>query len=181
MRRAFTLVEILSVLAIAGILGAISFPVFYRVKRSAAQSTCLSNLHQLGVALALYQSDYHGRETGTPSEMGLPPNLGYLDLKVNLRCGGINPDGDVAGYHIAWPNPQETTKEAKRVQADWAGYTALYGPAAVVLSDPNHQEESGPRSYTWQSWRVLGLRLDGSAFTRRRMGYPKGWGWWHKP
>lgn len=53
-RSAFTLVELLVVLAIAAMLAALLFPVFARSRRAAKASGCLSNLRQQYVALMLY-------------------------------------------------------------------------------------------------------------------------------
>jgi len=56
-RRGFTLIELLVVIAIIAVLAAILFPVFARAKASARQTTCLSNLKQIGASLALYMAD----------------------------------------------------------------------------------------------------------------------------
>jgi prepilin-type N-terminal cleavage/methylation domain-containing protein len=55
--RAFTLLELLVVIAILAILAALLFPVFSRGKESARSAACISNLHQIGIALQLYVSD----------------------------------------------------------------------------------------------------------------------------
>ena len=57
-RAGFTLIELLVVIAIIAILAAILFPVFAQAREKARQSTCISNLNQIGKALIMYQSDY---------------------------------------------------------------------------------------------------------------------------
>ena len=57
MGRAFTLIELLVVIAIIGILAALLIPTLARSKESARATGCLSNLHQLGIALQLYVQD----------------------------------------------------------------------------------------------------------------------------
>ena len=55
--RAFTMIELLTVIAIIGILAALLFPVFGAVRRKVRQSTCMTQLHEIGVDMKLYHTD----------------------------------------------------------------------------------------------------------------------------
>lgn len=83
----FTLIELLVVIAIIAILAAILFPIFARARSQAHISACISNMHQFGLAIALYSEDAKGTlpqayniwyPTSTASS-----NIGWFDAQGN--------------------------------------------------------------------------------------------------
>lgn len=80
--RAFTLVELLTVIAVIGILAAILIPVVGRVRESARTTHCVRNLSGLGTAFQLYAAD----------NKGLYPALRFQSK--NKGVAGTNPTED---------------------------------------------------------------------------------------
>src|ERR1043166_3524810 len=56
--QAFTLIELLVVISIISVLAAILFPVCAKARASARKTTAISNLKQIGAAIAMYTADY---------------------------------------------------------------------------------------------------------------------------
>lgn len=59
--KAFTLIELVVVMAVISLLAALLLPALGRAKESGRGTVCLSNLHQIGIALQLYVQDNHNR------------------------------------------------------------------------------------------------------------------------
>lgn len=92
-KRAFTLIELLVVIAIIGVLASLLLPTLAWAKRSAHAAACLSNLHQIGLALDFYvqDNDHHLPVCAQlPSVSTNPPLsevlLSYLDTKAVFQC-----------------------------------------------------------------------------------------------
>jgi prepilin-type N-terminal cleavage/methylation domain-containing protein len=92
--RGFTLIELLVVIAIIGILAGMLLPVMGRAKRSAQSVACLSNLHQIGLAMELYIQDNEHRLPTCAQMPSLNTNLApitttlapYLKVKGVFQC-----------------------------------------------------------------------------------------------
>jgi prepilin-type N-terminal cleavage/methylation domain-containing protein/prepilin-type processing-associated H-X9-DG protein len=96
---AFTLIELLVVIAIISILSALLLTVLSRSKEAARSTACLSNLHQIGIALQIYVQENNNKlpfmrdvslDTNTIPTNALPgihqvlaPQLGNPNV---LRC-----------------------------------------------------------------------------------------------
>lgn len=93
-RRAFTLVELIVVIAIIGLLMALLLPAIQRVREASNRLHCANNLMQLGIAFHLYVNDYGAlpprRQTTTPFQGWGPLLLPYLEQTGISRDYNLN-------------------------------------------------------------------------------------------
>lgn len=80
--RAFTLVELLVVIAMVGVLSALLLPALNRAKMRVLGIACLNNARQLGLGWILYADDHEGR---LPYNLGGDAARSTVALKTNLN------------------------------------------------------------------------------------------------
>lgn len=135
-RQAFTLIEVLVVIAIVAILAAILTPVLIRAKHESKKTTCISNMHQLALAGSI--------EDGRPAPA--------------LYCPLAN-DGDPS-YYAAWDMSAEAYRALEEADPG-RGIKVCYRHGEKLKS--NQAAIYGPAGYRGV---VLRLRADASVQRR---------------
>lgn len=129
MKKAFTLVEVLVVVAIIALLAAILFPVFSRARENGRRASCQSNLKQIALGITQYTQDYD--EYFPIDFTGFPPNpppYGWGD-RVQPYIKNLQ----------VYQCPSEKTPPSSDPNVgypplDATGYLDYYYNAALVLS-----------------------------------------------
>jgi prepilin-type N-terminal cleavage/methylation domain-containing protein len=192
-RFAFTLLEVLTVVAVLTIIAAIVAPVIVRSKDAARKTNDLSNMRQLGVAAAMYLDSYGFSPSGCTNvvDAGLAPKelcAGMLDpyreglanrLVKGLANNSTYYSGLEATYRLSFPGLREFGVPDYLiddvVQQDMAvGWL-------VDLAPSDNIPEIEPYLSSSLTGRYRRLLLDGSVQWRHhqlvniRKGGPKGW------
>jgi len=171
-RSAFTLIEILVVIAIIALLAALLFPAFSRARESARQNTCATNLQQMSTAIQLYFQDERRYpdslvdllpegakyDNSTPSPTPgptIPANVtGYLkNGSDGLLCPDDDLQNDVPRSSYGSLNKTVTPFPAAPSTAPTGGMAPLTGTAATPDADVG--------KYAYNYW---GYNPDGLAF-----------------
>ena len=94
MRRAFTLVEVLIVLAIIGILAAIIIPEFQDHAQKARETTAKDNLRILRTTIERYAAEHNGVPPGYTNNDPLQGLADYPTFRAQL----LGPDGYLSEF-----------------------------------------------------------------------------------
>ncbi|MDR3707578.1 MAG: DUF1559 domain-containing protein [Capsulimonadaceae bacterium] len=130
-RAAFTLIELLIVIAIIAILAAILFPVFATAREKARQSSCASNLKQISLGMIQYTQDYDEffPWTVTLSEYG-PGWAGHIYPYVKSTSVFTCPDDTTQPGPNINGNQMYIDSYAinQNIDESWDGTTSQSGP-----------------------------------------------------
>ena len=137
-RHGFTLIELLVVIAIIAILAAILFPVFARAREKARETSCSSQLRQLGLALHMYAQDYDEQfpfdnYIGNPHPMLLNGLYPYVKNRNLFYCPSAQ--ALEAGANVKPPTYQGPADSVINTDANWAAYRIPYKYYSWLLPD----------------------------------------------
>lgn len=145
-RPAFTLIELLVVIAIIAILAAVLLPVLDKAKQRGLQASCINNLREIGIAVAMYPSDFNGVY---PNCLTKPANSQafyvWQPRLLNYTGGGRKvfycPAAQPNSVWDTNGNPTLVRQDGENGKLDW--YT-------IITGDPSL---NGTRfSYGWNDW-----------------------------
>jgi prepilin-type N-terminal cleavage/methylation domain-containing protein len=167
-QRGFTLIELVTVLAILGVLMALLLPTV-NARGYAQQAPCMSNLHQIGLAFSMYLEDY-GRRPADITDLAVG---GYVPPEV-LVCPA-DPTGDQGGkvcredHACALPPAPFPTSyiylSPRRTDDLWSQMEALGARGSYLICQCHgHRREGwGPPGHApCYEGKVLRLSFDGS-------------------
>jgi prepilin-type N-terminal cleavage/methylation domain-containing protein len=130
-KRAFTLIELLMVIAIIGILSALLLPALSQAKGKAKQTTCLNNLKQVGLAIRLYADECADSLPVLPTPNPYPNGVGaFYKQLVKGYLGLTGPASPIETVFIC-PSDQIIHTQAGHAFTSYTFNGYEVGPSAI--------------------------------------------------
>lgn len=146
--RAFTLIELLIVIAIIALLAAILFPAFSRARENARRSSCQSNQKQVLLGLTQYTQDYDERYPLTlfasPNQCWHQVIQPYIKTTKVFSCPS-DKDPTIAGTCGSTPVPIFPTSYGYNIKFSPAvplHVSKVINPATTVVISDGHSNMS---------------------------------------
>ncbi len=178
-RVAFTLLEIIVVVAILLVIASIISPVIVKAAQAGKETATKNNLHQIYLGLMLYREKYDSKvEFGATVDMGLPVGMAsspaYLEV-VNEKRTWRSPccchkDGstgfpDYTTYFIDY-------SDFFTDEDYWLRYVNKYQSSAVMVADYHCNPTDLALYSPVEPIKLIGVRLNGKIETRVRTADP---------
>ncbi len=143
LQAGFTLVELLTVIAVIAILAAILFPVIRSVRQKSNTMECASNLRQIHVALNLFANDNNG-ELPFLNDPGQELWGSKWQQRIEPYCSPESRTTSSATQRavtesVYWCPSQEPHNPAQGWPGDYAINVLLFR-ANIFVDDPNGQQ-----------------------------------------
>jgi prepilin-type processing-associated H-X9-DG protein/prepilin-type N-terminal cleavage/methylation domain-containing protein len=162
---AFTLLELLVVVAIIAILAALLLPALQKAKQQARSISCVNNLRQLGLGFHLFANDHDGAVPTSQSFMN-PEGLGqylYEPYKKWVNEAPGNGYTGAAGIGFAWP-PAWPLMRCPDVTSDPAAAIRYDSLGSLFSNSMNIDYGIGMQTTFWEDWVGSPARVNLNSF-----------------